>query len=141
MDPLFFHLEWDVLVEVLFAIIVLSFFVERSLSLVFEHRFYLRFAKNLGLKEPIALIASVVVARYCEFDALSILLRREENDLLGYVVTGAVIAGGSKASIKLFHDVFKAKSSTYDKVKQLEAAGHSTDEAVEIATSHKRPQE
>jgi hypothetical protein len=62
MDPLFVHPVWDVLVEVLFAIIVLSFFVERSLSLVVVHRFDLLFAKDLTLKEPIALVASIFVA-------------------------------------------------------------------------------
>lgn len=137
MDPMLFHIEWDVLAEILFAIIVLSFFVERALSLLFEHRYYLRHCKDRGLKEPIALAVSVAVTVYCDFDALSILLRREANDWLGFLVTGAVIAGGSKASIKLFHDVFKAKSSTYDTVKKLEAEGMSSDEAVEVATSSK----
>lgn len=139
MDPLLFHLEWDVLAEVLFAIIMLSFFVERALSLLFEHRYYLRYLKDRGLKEPIALLVSVGLAHYCDFDAPSILLRRESSDWLGFLITGAVIAGGSKASIKLFHDVFKAKSSTYDAVKKLEAEGMSSDEAVEIATSSKLP--
>jgi hypothetical protein len=130
-----FHLEWDILAEVLFTIIALSFFVERALSLVFEHRLYLRHAKDLGLKEPIALLVAFLVARYCDFDALSILLRRESNDTFGFLITGAVIAGGSKASIKLFHDLIKAKSSTLDKVQTLEAQGLSSRKAVEIATS------
>jgi hypothetical protein len=32
MDPSLFRIDWDVLIEVLTAIIVLSFFVERALS-------------------------------------------------------------------------------------------------------------
>ncbi len=136
-----FHLEWDVLAEVLFTIIALSFFVERALSLVFEHRAYLLFAKDLGLKEPIALAVSVLVVQYCDFDALAILLRRETSDFFGFLITGAVVAGGSKASIKLFHDLIKAKSSTYDKVKQLEAEGMSSRAAVNAATGRKPPED
>lgn len=38
MDPALFRIDWEVLAEVLATIIVLSFFVERALSIVFEHR-------------------------------------------------------------------------------------------------------
>jgi hypothetical protein len=123
MDPLLFHIEWDVMVEALFTIIVLSFFVERALALVFEHRLYLRYLKDRGLKEFLAFGLAYVVVSYCDFDALTILLRREGSAFIGYLVTAAVIAGGSKACIKLFHDVVGARSSTVDRIKQYEAEG------------------
>jgi hypothetical protein len=38
MDPNLFHIDLERLFEVLMAIVVLSFFVERALSLLFGHR-------------------------------------------------------------------------------------------------------
>ncbi len=56
MDPNLFRIDWEVLVEVLVTVIVLSFFIERALSLLFEHRWFVRRLSNKGLKEPIAFI-------------------------------------------------------------------------------------
>lgn len=111
MDPALFRIDWEVLAEVLTTIIVLSFFVERALSIVFEHRLFIKSLDEKGLKEPIALIASFAVVKLWNFDALSIVLNSDKTSWLGYLITAAVIAGGSKASIKLFHDVLKTKSA------------------------------
>jgi hypothetical protein len=54
MDPSLFRIDWEVLAEAMAAIIVLSFFVERALSLIFEHRLYIEHLDEKGLKEPIA---------------------------------------------------------------------------------------
>jgi hypothetical protein len=35
----------------------------------------------------------------------------DETTWWGYLVTAAVVAGGSKASIKLFHDLLQVKST------------------------------
>ena len=111
MDPTQFHIDWAVLGEVLGTIIVLAFFVERALSLVFEHRgFIARFDKK-GVKEPIAFAVALGTVVFWQFDALSILLSADKNSWVGYVLTAAVIAGGSKASIALFHDLMNARSS------------------------------
>ena len=111
MDPALFRIDWEVLAEVLATIIVLSFFVERALSIVFEHRLFLKSLDEKGLKEPIALVASFMVVRIWNFDALSIVLNSDKTSWLGYLITAAVISGGSKASIKLFHDVLKTRST------------------------------
>ena len=111
MDPALFRIDWEVLAEVLATIIVLSFFVERALSIVFEHRLFLKSLDEKGLKEPIALVASFMVVRVWNFDALSIVLNSDKVSWLGYLITAAVISGGSKASIKLFHDVLNTKST------------------------------
>lgn len=111
MDPSLFRIDWEVLFEVLMAIIILSFFVERALSLLFEHRLYLNHFDKKGFKEPIAFLVSLALVRYWNFDALSVLFHADTTSWAGYAITAAIIAGGSKASVKLFHDIFNVKSS------------------------------
>lgn len=120
MDPALFRIDFEVLFEVLVTIIVLAFFIERGLSLLFEHRLYVAYAKERGLKEPIAFVLSLAVVSYWQFDGVGILLRADTTSLWGYLITAAIIAGGSKASIKLFHDVFKAMSSAEKLRKEAE---------------------
>ncbi len=40
MDPVQFRIDWEVLMELLVTIIVLAFFIERALSIVFENRLF-----------------------------------------------------------------------------------------------------
>lgn len=124
-DPTLFAVQWDVVFEVLAMIIILAFMIERALAVLFESRLFLQVEvrreqeQNKGTFKP--LIAFGVAAACCyvwRFDALSILLQQERASILGVLLTGAVIAGGSKASIKLFHDVFNAKSTEYDRIKR-----------------------
>lgn len=110
MDPALFRIDWEVLAEVLVAIIVLSFFIERALSIVFEHRLYLKYLKDTGVKEPVALALSLAVVSTWNFDAMAVILQAEQNSWWGYFITAAIVAGGSKASIKLFHDILNMKS-------------------------------
>lgn len=110
MDPALFRIDWEVLAEVLTTITVLAFFVERALSIVFEHRVFVAKFNEKGVKEPIAFIVSLLVVKYWGFDALGIIMHADKTTIWGYVITAAIIAGGSKASIKLFHDVLKTKS-------------------------------
>ncbi len=117
MDPNLFRLDWDQVIEVLVTVIVLSFFVERALSLVFEHRLYVKHLDEKGYKEPIAFALAFGVCKLADFDALSITLQRAAISNLGQIITAAIIAGGSKASIKLFHDVIDARSSILKKMK------------------------
>lgn len=110
MDPSLFRIDWEVLAEAMAAIIVLSFFVERALSLVFEHRLYIEHLDEKGLKEPIAFGLSYAVVAGWQFDAMAVILKADETSWWGYLVTAAIVAGGSKASIKLFHDLLDVKS-------------------------------
>lgn len=48
--PSLFRIDWEVLAEVLAAIVVLFFFIERALSLLFEHRFFVKSLAQKGLK-------------------------------------------------------------------------------------------
>ena len=110
MDPNLFHIDWDRLAEVLVVVTVLAFFLERALALIFEHKYYVTKLKDTGLKEPIAFVAALVVCWTWDFDALSMVLLREKITFFGQIITAAVIAGGSKASLKLFKDVMKMRS-------------------------------
>lgn len=111
MNPASFRIDFEVLVEVLIAITVLAFFVERALSLVFEHRLYVASLSDKGLKEPLAFVLSFAIVRYWKLDVLGMLFRADRASVWGYLITAAIIAGGSKASLKLFHDLLKVKST------------------------------
>ncbi len=69
------------------------------------------------IKELIAfaLAASVCVA--WKFDALSIVLLSENTSFLGAVGTGAIVAGGSKASIRLFQDLLGIRSQAMREIR------------------------
>lgn len=110
MDPNLFHLDYERLFEVLVTIVVFSFFIERALAVIFESRWFINMyeanKKRKGLKEVIALIVSIAVCIFWQLDALSIIMvSHTEMQIPGYILTGAIIAGGSKASIKLFKDM------------------------------------
>ncbi len=114
MDPNLFVADWEKIFEALMFIIVSSFIVERFLALLFESRFWIEKVESKGssLKEVLALIVSVTICVYWSFDAVSMIIPSQPTTtLLGEIVTGGVIAGGSKASVKLFHDLLKIQSS------------------------------
>lgn len=107
MDPNLFFLDIEKLFEVLLMIVVFSFFIERALSVIFESRWFIKMydadEKRKGLKEIVALIVSIAVCIFWKLDAFSIIMvSHSEMQISGYILTGAVVAGGSKASIGLF---------------------------------------
>jgi hypothetical protein len=116
MDPNLFHLDWERTAEVLTTITVLAFLLERALAPIFEHRGFLKRFASKGVKEMIAFGVSVAVCLYWQFDAFSMIILTERTTPLGAALTGAIVAGGSKASIKLFHDVLNIRSSAHEQV-------------------------
>src|SRR5438552_2280723 len=92
MDPNLFHLGWDRLAEVLSAIVVLSFLLERAPAIVFEHRLFVRKFDQSGLKEPIAFALALFVCRRWNFDALSMTTLTDHASFLGEAITAGVIA-------------------------------------------------
>jgi hypothetical protein len=68
-------------------------------------------AQRYPVKELFTFIVALAVCWHWDFDVVSIILLGEATSKVGVAVTAAVIAGGSKASIKLFHDVFNIRSS------------------------------
>ncbi len=109
-DPNLFHVDWDQLLEVMAAVVVLSFVVERGLALIFEHRLYVARFKGAGLKAPIAFGVALLICISWDFDLVSVLLKSDAVGFVGMVLTAGVIAGGSKASIKLFRDLMDVQS-------------------------------
>lgn len=114
VDPNLFHLDWDRVAEVLAAIVVLSFILERALAVLFESRFFIERFDGAGIKEWIAAGVCIAVCVYWKFDAVSMIVLTDHTNLFGEIVSGAVIAGGSKASLKLFHDVLDVRSSAHE---------------------------
>ena len=110
MDPNLFYLNWDLLFEVFMTLIFLSFVIERALALFFESNFYVNRFSGKGFKPLIAFIVSFGICLWVQFDALSILFSRDKTHIIGYIITAAIIAGGSKASIALFKDFWKVMS-------------------------------
>lgn len=129
MDPYIFEfaIDYNLLVEVLITIVIFSFFIERALSPIFESSLFIKWydpasetepgtdatrTKKRGSKEIIAIAVSIAAVVFWNFDAITILMKsHNEPQVFGYVVTGMIIAGGSKASIKLFKDTLGFMSS------------------------------
>ena len=130
MDPNLFHLDYERLFEVIVTIVIMSFLLERALSVLFESRFFFtKVEKQLpdpggvtvpadkpdgrgSIKEAIALVVAVACCYGWKFDAPTIILASSDKTTVwGTFLTGAIIAGGSKASIKLFRDIMGFMSS------------------------------
>ncbi len=122
MDPNLFAIDSERLLEVLFTIVVLSFLIERALALVFENAWFVERFTGKGVKEPITFAVAFAVCKNWDFDALSVILVKERTQLWGHLLTAAIVAGGSKASIKLFHDVLGIQSSAEKKRQEISAA-------------------
>ena len=122
MDPNLFHLDWERTLEVLATIVILSLFVERAMAVVFESPWWVAREQLSAWREPAAVIVAFAVCRCINFDALSMIVLSDHTHWIGEFITAVVIAGGSKGSIKLFHDVFKIQSSAYRNRKDLRKA-------------------
>ena len=120
-DPQMFAIDWERLAEALAVLVVLSFLVERALALLFESWFWTNHLQNRGLKEPIAFGVSLVICWLWHFDVISIMLTNDHTTVIGYIVTAGVVAGGSKASVKLFHDIMNVKSSSVREAEKRKA--------------------
>lgn len=139
MDPNLFEFDLEKAGIILLALIFLSLIIERALALLFESRpfidltedgnvlvkmkgidkekepeLYARYInrrKRKGLKEMVSLVVSVTVCWLIHFDAISIVFEHiGKTTIPGYILTGAVVAGGSKGIMKLFRDWLKISS-------------------------------
>lgn len=115
-DPNLFSLDWARTSEVLAALVVFSFLLERALSILFESRIFEKLLKGKGYKEWIAFIVASLACIFWEFDAISMIFLKSSVTYQGAILTGAIIAGGSKGSVKLFREVMgigrEVRSST-----------------------------
>jgi hypothetical protein len=110
MNPSLFHLDWLRLAEVLVTISIFSVFLERALSILFESRFFIKRCKGKSIKEIIAFVCGVAICWIWKFDALSLVFLTDKTLIVGYILSGAIVAGGSKGSLILFRDLLKVKS-------------------------------
>jgi len=137
MSPDLFHVDYSRLLEVLITIVFFSFVIERALSILFESRPFIKRVDGIefkeiidsetneiktihkstgktigGFRELLSFIVSVIVCYCWSFDALTIVLQTSDKMTLGGIIlTGAIVAGGSKASIALFKDLLGFMSS------------------------------
>ena len=110
-DPNLFHLNWERTAEALTAIVVLSLLVERFLAIIFDSRWFINVLDGAHIQELIALIFAATVCIVWDFDAVGMIILADETNWFGCFITGGVVAGGSKASVKLFRDVLGFKST------------------------------
>jgi hypothetical protein len=74
--------------------------------------------KSWPIKEVLAFLLAALITLFFQFDAVAIILLHPQVSWQGALLTAAVIAGGSKASIKLFHDLLGVRSSAYRATKK-----------------------
>jgi CHASE2 domain-containing sensor protein len=122
MDPNLFHLDWEQIGEVLAGVVIMAFIIERALAVLFESRFFISRWKKKSLKELIAFLIAGLTCWYWQFDAISMIFLKEKVTLLGMIITGAVVAGGSKGAIKLFRDVMGFKSTAQEEKEDADKA-------------------
>ena len=98
-----------------------------DLALVFESRFFIQFSENQkakpvpkgDYKAPIAFVLAVLTCLLYQIDIVAALMSHSHPSVFGAVITGGLVAGGSKASIKLFRDLMGVYSNQYAKAKEL----------------------
>ena len=117
-DPSQFALAWDSVFETLTVVILFAFFVERVLSTIFESPWFINLRSNWfneksSIKPNSAIVVSIILAVIYKIDIWAITVGWASPSYFGCILTGFVIAGGSKASIKLFRDILGVKSNAY----------------------------
>lgn len=122
MDPNLFRIDWEQTGEVLIGIVVMAFIVERALAVVFESKIYLRVCGDWSIKEFITLGVCFVITWKWSFDALSVILHGDKPTFIGCLLTAGVIAGGSKAALKLFRDVMGVENEQAKAARQQRIA-------------------
>jgi len=132
MDPNFIQLDWERTLDALSITSIMAIVIERALSMLFDSSFYIERHKD-GLKEAIAFAVSAAACAYWQFDVISmILLTKSATTVPGYLVTGALVAGGSKGSVKLFEDLLNWQG-TAAKARDALLASRAADEAEEAS--------
>jgi hypothetical protein len=125
MDPNLFYINYERTFEVLVTIVVISMIVERTLALLFESRPFIEKTekKPSAIKEIISFVVGVTVCIFWKFDALTIILASgDKMTIPGMILTGGIIAGGTKGSVKLFKDWLGFMSSAEKERKELKEA-------------------
>ena len=82
-------------------LITLSVIIERGL---FGWKYYTKLLAGKGLKVPIAVVVSFIVAHQVPVDLVAMLFNGETS-VLGQVLTAGLLSGGSKKVAETFGDI------------------------------------
>ena len=74
MDPNFIHMDWERSFDALTLVVVLAIIVERALTVIFQNRIYIERYHRDGMKETVALAASIAACAAWKF-------RRDRHDI------------------------------------------------------------
>ena len=102
-----FGLVLENVASVFALLITLSVIIERGLATVFGWKYYEKLLGGRGLKVPIAIGVSFLVANQVPVDLVAILFNGETS-ILGQVLTAGLLSGGSKKVAETFGDIKSA---------------------------------
>ena len=85
-------------------LIALSVIVERGLATIFGWKLYQKLLGGKGLKVPIALGISFLIANQVPVDLVAMLFNGDTS-VLGQVLTAGLLSGGSKKIAETFGDI------------------------------------
>ncbi|MCP4246087.1 MAG: hypothetical protein GY778_03470 [bacterium] len=122
MDPNFIHMDWERTFDAIMMVAVVAIIIERALSVIFQSSIYIEYVHKSGMKETIALAVSIAVCAAWKLDAMGMIILTATTTVPGYIVTGALVAGGSKGSVKLFQDMLNLQSSAFRMRHTIQAA-------------------
>ena len=127
MDPNFIHVDSERTFDAIMIVGVVAVIIERALSVVFQNHIYIEYLHKSGMKETIALAVSIAVCAAWKLDAMGMIILTETTTVLGYIITGALVAGGSKGSVKLFQDMLNLQSAAFRMRHTIQATKASED--------------
>jgi hypothetical protein len=111
----------------LFVAVLLSFVIERALAVIFDIPAVDKWLKLRGssLKGIVAAALAVTICIVGDLDVVSKMLEYGGSEpnaagLLGNIVTGVFIAGGSQASVKLFQDILGFSKEHRDRLDEFQ---------------------
>lgn len=124
-------MNWDVVVNELIKVVLLAFFVERALAVIFDMERVEPMIQRRDLKPVIAMAVSIALCYGLRINVIGKLgpgsPLASSMEWLGIAVTGLVVAGGSAGAVKLFQDVLGFRRSVRDDAKQLEQEKHAAE--------------
>ena len=88
-------------------LIALSVIIERGLATIFGWKYYVKLLGGKGLKVPVTLAVSFVIAQQVPVDLIALLFNGEAS-LLGQILTAGLLSGGSKRIAETFGDLKRA---------------------------------
>jgi len=95
-----------------FEAVVVLFFIalilERAMAVLFEWRIWKNHFNNMGLKTPVAVLASWGICSVYQFDFFSMAFG-EESHRIGVIITALFVAGGSKVVMGAIQKMLEAK--------------------------------